>query len=188
MWRARFTPLFFFYFISHLAGTVTQETAFWFFGDESVAYRWTYSIGSGLICLFALWISWDNVPGPQRSRKIAIPAVLAVTVARMVALGMPSGLKSGTWLLLVVGAILFFCGQVASAAAAYTPRNHTALLILGLLWLSQAMYFFGYLLHAPEWMATGYWLPALLACLGFLSVGWFLKPPKSLFPLLLKQD
>src|SRR5205807_2108111 len=93
---------------------------------------------------------------------------LAVIVARMVAIGCGG---SPDALLLAVGACMFFCGQVTSAAASYAYRNHTPLLILGLLWLAQAMYFFGYLIHAPEWVATGYWLPALLACLGFLGVG-----------------
>ena len=177
-WRV-VTPLFFFYFLVHLGGTITQESAFWVFGDTSPAYFWTYAIGSGLLCFFVLWLTVDEVPPPHALRKMAIPAVLAVTVARMTALECVGSLDASKWLLLIIGAILFFCGQVLTAAAVYAHRNHTALLILGILWLVQAVYLFGYLIQAPEWVSTGYWLPALLVCLGFLAVGRTLKPPAS---------
>jgi len=58
-------------------GELDEGAAFQFFGVESIPYFWTYGIGSALICLFALWIAVDSVPSPRRSRKIAIPAVLA---------------------------------------------------------------------------------------------------------------
>lgn len=89
----------------------------------------------------------------------------------MVALGCQGNLDWSQRVLLAAGAILFFCGQILSTAAAYARMNHTALFILGTLWLVQATYFFGYLLHAPEWESTGYWAPALLCSVGFVLVG-----------------
>lgn len=179
LWRTRHIALFFYYFTAHLGDTVAEEIAFQFFGVESIPYFWTYAIGSCLICLFALWIAVDSVPSPRRMRKMAIPLILAVPIAHKFQLECGS-VNRGTWLLLAVGAILFFCGMVTSAAAVYSHQNHTALLSLGLLWLAQAMYFFGYLIHAPEWTATGYWLPALLACAGFLGVA--LTVPRPALP------
>ena len=180
LWRSRHvpSPLLFFYFTIHLGDTIAEEVVFQTFGNNS-AYFWTYGIGSALICLMALWIVFDEVPPPHTLRKMAIPAILAVTVARMTALECLGSLDSAKWLLLMIGAILFFCGQVLTAAAVYAHRNHTALLILGILWLVQAVYLFGYLIQAPEWVSTGYWLPALLVCLGFLAVGRTLKPQVS---------
>ena len=177
IWRSRANPLFFLYFIACLGDTLCGEIVFWAFGDESTVYFCTYTVGTALICLFVLWLTADNIPSPSRLRKAAIPAVLSVTVARMTALEHIGGLNSSDWLILAVGAFLFACGMILTTAAVYAPRNHTALLILGILWLVQAVYFFGYLIQAPEWVSTGYWAPALITALGFLAVGRCLPQP-----------
>lgn len=172
LWKARYTPLYFLYFVAHLAGTITTEITYQAFGDESAPYLWVYGSSSALLCLMALWITWDGIPEPERLHKCAIPAVLALTVGRMVAFEYRGTISSGAWLLLTVGAILFFCGQVQSAAAVYSYRDHTIMLILGVSWLMQSMYFFGWLIEAPEFQATGYWAPALLCSTAFLLIGW----------------
>ena len=180
LWRSRHipSPLLFFYFTVHLGDTIAEESVFQTLGNNS-AYFWTYSVGSVLICLMALWIVFDEVPSPGALRKIAIPAVIAITVARMTALECVGSMDSGKWIILAVGSILFFCGQVLTAAAVYAHRNHTALLILGTLWLVQAVYLFGYLIQAPEWVSTGYWAPALIIAVGFVFIGRFLPQVRS---------
>ena len=172
-------PLFFLYFCAQIGDTVAEESMFWAFGDDSPVYFCTYTVGTALICLFVLWLTWDSIPSPHRLRKAAIPAVLGVTVARMTALEHIGGINSSDWLILAVGAFLFACGTILTTAAVYAPRNHTALLILGILWLVQAVYFFGYLIQAPEWIETGYWAPALITALGFLAVGRMLPQPSA---------
>lgn len=178
LWRARAFPLFFLYFTASLGDSICEEITFQFWGDSSAIYFWTYAAGTALILFFALWIAWDAIPAPYRLRKCAIPAVLAVSVGRMVVLGCGK-LDSSGWILLATGAILFFCGQILSTAAAYARQNHTALFILGTLWLIQATYFFGYLLHAPEWEATGYWAPALITSAGFVAAALKLRPIRN---------
>ena len=177
LWRSRAVPLFFLYFVACLGDVLCGEIVFWSFGDSSPVYFWTYAVGTFLICLFALWLTVDSIPSPNRLRKAAIPAILAVTVARMTAIECVGGLNPAKWIILATGAFLFACGMILTTAAVYALRNHTALLILGILWLVQAVYFFGYLIQAPEWTATGYWAPALITALGFLAVGRCLPQP-----------
>ena len=179
LWRSRAFPLFFLYFVAALGDSLCGEIAYFAFGDSSLVYFWTYASGTALICLFALWLTLSNVPAPHRLRKIAIPAVLGLIVARMTALECVGGLNYQKWLILAVGGFLFACGMILTTAAVYAQRNHTALLIMGILWLVQSVYFFGYLIQAPEWEATGYWAPALITALGFLGIGRALPQPSK---------
>lgn len=176
LWRSRAFPLFFFYFCAWLGDTLCGEIVYFTFGDRSQAYFYTYLTGTCFILLFALWLAWDSIPSPYRLRKCALPCVVAVILARITALECPSGLNSRKALVLAAGAILFFCGQVLSTAATYARSNHTAMLILGILWLAQGWYFFAYLIQSPEWKSTGYWFPALLCSAGFVLVGRTLRP------------
>lgn len=183
LWRSRAVPLFFLYFVACLGDALCGEIVFWAFGDSSPVYFCTYTAGTALICLFALWLTWDSVPSPHRLRKASIPAILGVTVARMTALEHIGGLNSSDWLILAAGAFLFACGMILTTAAVYALRNHTALLILGILWLVHAVYFFGYLIQAPEWVSTGYWAPALITALGFVGIARVLPQPGTQRPL-----
>lgn len=181
LWRSRAVPLFFLYFVACLGDVLCGEIVFWAFGDSSPVYFWTYAAGTCLICLFALWLTWDSVPSPHRLRKFGIPTVVAVAVCRNVFLEVHHPISSSSMLLLIIAGFLFTCGQITCATALYAPRNHNAVLAMGCLWLFQAVYFWGYLLQSPEWESTGYWLPALITGVMFVLVGCLLPQPKQAY-------
>jgi len=174
--QTRYTPLFCLYFMVYFGDTVAEEIVWQTFGD-GIAYLWAYGIGSTLLCLFALWITMDNVRGARRLRKCAVPGVLAVVAWRVVELESHTGLDSGKRLILTVGAFLLFCGIVTTAAATYAKSNHISLYFFGILWLAQAAYFFAYLIQGPEMKATGYWAPAFICAALFLAIGWTIPDP-----------
>lgn len=181
LWRSRAFPLFFLYFVAQLGDSLCEEIVYAFYGDLGPIYLYVYTAGTSLILLFALWITWDSIPSPYRLRKCAIPAVISMAVSRMAYLEVHRKIEASDLILFTAAATIFFCGQILTTAAAYALRNHTALFALGCLWLCQGVYFWGYLIHAPEWVLTGYWLPALLCSIGFIVTARLIRQPTQVY-------
>lgn len=75
------------------------------------------------------------------------------------------------WISLVEGVVLLWAGMLASFLAPYTAEWRIAL-TLGLFWMSQALYDFGWVLHGHYWDRVNWIVPPATGILAFLLIGW----------------
>jgi hypothetical protein len=164
------------YFLAFIANMLALDLALWFFGWGPV-YAWVYSLTSVPIFLAIAWICRESL----RTRKLRVRAailgfILALTIGHLAYVGIVRPVDAYDWITLTEGTLLFWAGTMMGASAAYAERPDVAL-VLSFLWLAQALFSFGYVLHFdwPSWRALNYWLPETICIVGFSLLGWQLR-------------
>jgi hypothetical protein len=142
------------------------------------AYAWVYSLTSLPIFAAIAWITWASLGSREhRLRAVATSFILSVTIGHLVfvEIARPTAYD---WITLIEGVLLVWAGTLLGFAATYSERKDIAV-ILAVLWLCQALFSFGYVLHFdwPEWLAMNFWMPQSICLLAFSFILWQIKKP-----------
>ena len=135
----------------------------WFLGTGPF-YAIVYIIFTAWILLAALWIVYEAMyTRAYRLRGAAVAFILTLCLARLTYMGLEQSVSLYTWIVLVEGAILLWCGILLTALAAHQQDKSLAL-AMGFLWLAQALFDFGDCLHWgwPLWNRLNYIVPPSL--------------------------
>lgn len=162
------------YLVAQLLSIPCVQFAWRFYGPGKV-YGWVYSIFSATILAAIGRLAWESLDTAKyRLRAAAISLLLALIFARMAFLGLGRAPAWFDWLVIGEGAYLVCAGVLVGMGAPYTLLPDISL-GLSVLWLSQALFRFGYSLHWPLWERANVYMPPLLGIAGFLFIGWRLR-------------
>jgi len=165
-WRSRHNARLFCYCISFASANVVGRIIAQLSGDTSLEYLTAYAVMTGLILTCVVWIASEGLS----YRSAGFASVLALTVARMayVSLGHPA--KGYEWVQLTEAGILLWAALCVGGRAPYV-RNGAVSLVLALLWLAQAFFRLGFILHLESWLPYNWRVPPILGIVAFLIVG-----------------
>jgi len=165
-WRTRHQASLFAYFCVQAAYVPVIWGVERFSGDTSLEYLTAYAVMTGLILTCVVWIASEGLS----YRSAGFASVLALTVARMayVSLGHPA--KGYEWVQLTEAGILLWAALCVGGRAPYV-RNGAVSLVLALLWLAQAFFRLGFILHLESWLPYNWRVPPILGIVAFLIVG-----------------
>ena len=166
----------FLYFCAQAVYTVSLEVIRVFYTTDSDFYAWAFGLLTGLTFLTIPWLIWESLRlWNFRLRKLGIMAVAAIGTARIAYLGAGGHLRLAGWIVLLDAATLLWAGFLLGATAAYYEREELLTgLILGVLWIIQSGFKFGWLIgwHTLEWQHMNQWIPATLCIAAFSLVGY----------------
>ena len=151
------------YFRAQLLYSFFVFPAEWFIGPGPF-YAIVYIIFTAWILLADLWIVYEAMyTRAYRLRGAAVAFILTLCLARLTYMGLEQSVSLYTWIVLVEGAILLWCGILLTALAAHQQDKSLAL-AMGFLWLAQALFDFGDCLHWgwPLWNRLNYIVPPSL--------------------------
>lgn len=177
------------YFAAFSVNLAALIVTFWLYG-WGPAYAWVYSLSSVPIFLTIAAICWESLSTREyRFRAIALGFILAIVIGRLTYAGLARTASAYDGIMLIEGVLLVWAGTVLGFAASYSRRADIAL-TLAILWLVQALFSFGFVLHWdwPSWTAANWYLPEVICLAGFSLIGWRLRAgvqPKQLATLLL---
>ena len=179
-WSARAIPRLLLFFIANLLYELVTEIPLVIGGDQSRAYAITYAVCTTIWLVMAVGIAIHSLcHHPYPRRRFGVSIMFAIVLGRMVEVGLHHPPSFTDWILLIQGGVLFACGQSIGDAAFYARRyaHDCVQVILAILWLLQAAFFWGYLLSLPEVLAIaiGWWVPTALCVIGFLLIAFCLK-------------
>lgn len=148
--------------------------AWW--GDWSVAYAVTYIVFTVPILYCIARFVLDCLRGrPMRLRALAISSLFAMVTARGAYLGLPQPVDGFRAISIVEGFVLVWAGLLSLFLTPYV-RRPDLIFPLGLLWLGQAYFSFGWTFNALSWGHALNWLvPPALGCACFLLIAWRLR-------------
>jgi hypothetical protein len=161
--------------VNALAGLLVLTFCGW-----GSAYAWVYSLTSLPIFAAIGWITWASLGSREhRLRAAATSFILSVTIGHLVfvEIARPTAYD---WITLIEGVLLVWAGTLLGFAAIYSERKDVAL-CLSILWLAQALFSLGYVLHLnwPEWLAANWYVPQAIPAVGFTLIGWRLRALKA---------
>jgi len=147
----------------------------WRVAGPGKIYGLVYSVFTAIV-LLAIWnLVWESMKDCRyRLRLHAIAGLLAVIFTRLAVMGLG---RSAEWFDVIAlgeGAGLIWGGALIGISAPYS-RQPDVLLGLSFLWLTQALFLFGFSLHFPRWDSANDYVPPILTTAGFLYLGWRLK-------------
>jgi hypothetical protein len=142
------------------------------YGDESPIYACTYVFFTFLILYTVCRIALDCLRDRQYPvRAIAITFLLALISARIASFELQGRYA---WISLSEGFLLLWAGLLTAFTGAYRPRRDLYF-ALGLFWLFQSAYSFGWSIKWQEWAELNWLVPPLMA-IGFFSyLTWRLR-------------
>jgi hypothetical protein len=163
------------YFLAFSVNALAGMLVLAFYGWGS-AYAWVYSLTSLPIFAAIGWITWASLGSREhRLRAVAIGFILALTVGHLTyaEIARPTAYD---WITLIEGVLLVWAGTLLGFAAIYSERKDIAV-ILAVLWLCQALFSFGYVLHWgwPNWMEANFYVPQAICIAGFSLIGWRIR-------------
>jgi hypothetical protein len=166
------------YFCAQLVQGVVGVLSYVHWGNLTNTYLAVYSLTTAPILATALYIGWQALQGPsdtpartfrERVPFLGIPLILAAALCREAyPTHAPDNLFQ--WVNVIQAFLLAIAGMLAGYAAPYCV-NKGSLLVLGTLWVAQAVASLGYSLHLIEWQRINSWLPASLCIVAFSLVG-----------------
>jgi hypothetical protein len=146
----------------------------WLLRDTSW-YRNTYCVFTAVILATAGNIVWEALSARRhRLRVFACAFLLSLTFAHLAFVGLARPMRTNDWIVLSEGFLLLLMGILLAYAAAHLERWDIALL-LGLLWIFQGAYDFGWVLDWPRWMPINWIAPAWMEIIAFTLLGWRLR-------------
>jgi hypothetical protein len=160
------------YFTAFSINNLSLLVVLWVYGWGPV-YAWVYSLTSIPIFLSMMGICSECLRSRKyRARAVTIGFILAVTIGHLTHAGIVRPVTAYDWISLTEGTLLLWAGTMIGVSAAYAERSDLAL-ILSILWLAQALFSFGYVLHLnwPMWMELNWWLPETICMTGFILIG-----------------
>jgi hypothetical protein len=173
-WRTRFVPSLFQYFFAQALYAMVIFPLNWFYGTSSTIYAVAYTLLTSFILLAVGRIVTEAISEKQNSwRGAALAAILAVTMGHMAWSGMP-GIKYYYVIGVIEGTALLWAGLVLGSLAAYTECWDIAL-TLAALWISQAVWRWGFYLHFPGWLRLNWVVSPLLCIIAFVIIGFVAK-------------
>lgn len=161
-WRVRHSHSLFCYFFAQAVYVPVVWGVAHFSGDTSLEYLVAYSVMTGLILACVAWIALESV---LSARSAAFAGVLAITVTRMAFVSLP-GAHAYDWVHLVEAGVLLWAALCVGGRAPYL-ENGAVSLVLGLLWLAQAFFRIGFILHIESWLAYNWRVPPALCIAAF---------------------
>lgn len=162
------------YFAANLAYEVLTEIPFVLDGDTAPSYWIAYAALTALWLAAAAWLTWTMLPRSRsRLKLLAIPAMLAVVMSRLVYVGIGHVVEPTDWIVLLEGGVLYGCALALCGASLTRPQGGDISMILYLLWFAQCAFKWGYVLNLPEaaWITRGYWMPTCLCTAAFTLIG-----------------
>jgi hypothetical protein len=147
----------------------------WEFGVWSVTYAVVYVLFTAIVLACICRIAIDCLRRRHyRLRAAAIAFLLAGLAARGAYLGMPRPITGYQWIALLQGMVLFWAGILVTALFRYVKR-WDLVFPLGLFWLVQAFWNFGWTFHGHAWDKINFWVPPALGCVIFSLLAWRLR-------------
>lgn len=151
-------------------------------GDTSHTYAVVYASFTGLVLLAALCIVWEAISAyTYKLRRLSLFALTAIVLTRFVFVGIHRQLQFSDWIVLSEGTVLYTCGFALACVSFFSGRKCDIYFILAILWMSQAGFFWAWLLSLPEaiWVLAGWYVPTALVTLGFVLCGLCLNPSRN---------
>jgi hypothetical protein len=164
------------YLLAFIVNNLADTVAVYFFGWGPV-YAWVYSLTSVPIFLAIAWVCHESLHARKlRVRAVTLGFLLALTIGHLAYVGIVRPVDAYDWITLTEGTLLFWAGTMIGASAAYAERSDVAL-CLAFLWLAQALFSFGYVLHFDWlwWQKANLWLPETICIVGFSLLGYRLR-------------
>jgi hypothetical protein len=172
-WRCRFIPRLYQYFFAQALYTVVLFNLRWLVGDTSRIYAAAYSLLTGIILLAVGRIATENLSGHQYScRGAVIAGVLAIILVRLAFVGLQAPVRYYEWIHLIEAGALIWAGLCVAGTAPYCDRWDIAF-TLGMLWLVQALFRLGFILHLPSetWVRYNWIVPPAACIIAFTAIG-----------------
>jgi hypothetical protein len=187
-YRWSVSRLFNLWLLAHALSSPVNIAVYLIFGADSPLYFWTYTVATSLILAVACRITWKALQSRHyRARGMACGAILGLVGVGATYQGIALLGRSVTpYDLLAIwqGGVLWWAGSILGYIAAFSPRmeRREVALILGLLWLGQGVFNFGYALHIDwaVWQFMDQWVQPLMLVVACGMIGWRLKPKRLL--------
>jgi hypothetical protein len=157
------------YFAVNLASSTAYELALLRWPASSQIYFWVFAMSVVLIFLAPIPLVWESIYYVSERRIVLLLAFfLAALLFRIASKVHLMGRNE--WLSYLNASGDLFLGTAAGIGAAYSKTRKLAL-GLGLFWLAQSCYEFGFSLNwfrSAEWMQLNQWMPTALVAVGCL--------------------
>lgn len=164
------------YLFACLYADLAVFLAHWIWGDASVVYAAIYSIFTAAILLAAVALVGETIYRQRNVWRIAgIAIVFAVSLGHLAYSGIQT-MHYYDWIGLTEATTLFWCGLVAGFTAPYV-RMWDIQLTLGLFWMAQALWRWGFYMHLPAWLPLNWKVPGYLGIAAFSVIAWRLRRP-----------
>jgi hypothetical protein len=146
--------------------------AYYVFGEWSVGYAVIYCIFTVIILLSVVGIVTDCVSAWRHPARLAGSAfLLAMVLTRKAFTGVSGHLDGYEAITLAEGFFLSWAGTLATFTAPYTKRPDLVF-PLGMFWMIQAAYDFGWTLHGHLWDAVNWVIPPAMGVICFTFLAW----------------
>jgi hypothetical protein len=172
------------YFAAFNLNLLLLIAALWLYG-WGPAYAWVYVLSSVPIFLAIAAICKESLlTREHKARAIAIGFILALAIGHLAHVGIVRPVTVYDWISLTEGTLLVWAGIVLGFSAAYIKRWDLAI-ILAIMWLAQALFSFGYVLHFdwPEWLEANWYVPQSICIVGFSLIAWRVRAKLHSRPL-----
>jgi len=154
--------------------TVAVYGSLLFMPETSVAYAWVFSLATLPILIACLLIAHRGYRTHNVKRLALLTSLgFTATLLALYAHGLAHPMRYQDWIAVSEGAILAASGVMTGISAPFAPRP-TISMILGVLWLVQASYEFGFSIHmpSPAWDDWNEKVPFLLVVLAMVIIGY----------------
>ncbi len=155
-------------------------------GSDSPAYAVLFSLATLAILAAAAAVAWECIG--MYGGKMRLVILLESCMVPLMILGVAAltlhrqlgTIPSYLWIALLEGALLAALGlAIATAAPLASGRTRLVAIALGVLWLCQACYEYGFALglkfHPETWLTLNEWLPTFLVATALSWLGWKLR-------------
>jgi hypothetical protein len=171
------------YLLAQLVYVPFVWAAYYLWDEWSVGYAAVYVAFTVLILLAIVGIVMDFLADWRYPARLAGSTfLLAMVIARIAFLGSQERFSDYGAISLTEGFFLAWAGTLALFAAPYTKRPDF-IFPLGLLWIAQAAYDFGWMLHGRLWDAWNWIVPPgmCVCCFLFLAarLAWTRQRPSA---------
>ena len=158
------------YLLAELVYIPPVMLAAWLLGIWSPWYAAIYVLFTLPILLAILWIVHDVLLEVHADAKpVAIAFILAIIPGRMSYLEIHRPVTRFDWINLIFGVALMWAGTLVGYAAKHIERWDLGL-ILAILWILQAVSFFGWTIHL--WEKWNFVIDPVLGIVAFSLLAW----------------
>ena len=135
-------------------------------------YGFVYCFFTAFILVTVFGVAWEAVSRRMgRFEAMGLAFLLTEVVAGRALVGIGKPMSWYLWVVWGEGAFLFWSGIVLSGASLYC-RKRVALMMLGVYWICQAVFDFGFCLKWPQWAVVNIWVPPVMGALAFSLILW----------------
>jgi hypothetical protein len=135
-------------------------------------YGFIYCAFTAFVLVTVFGIAWEAVSRRMgRWEAVGLAFLLTEVVAGRALVGIPKPLSWYLWAVWGEGALLMWAGIILCGAAWYR-RKRLALIMLGVYWICQAVFDFGFCLAWPRWAIVNLWVPPAMGAFAFSLILW----------------